>query len=484
MKIDPSDHEHQIVLHIPDEVKYSCQGCGRCCSGWSVGLTEEDYSRVKDTDWASLHPDLAQRDLFFHREKEFLDGSAVYPHYTAPTSEGKCPFLIDNLCYIHGHLGEDQKPLTCRIFPYTFAETPTGVYTGVVFNSMAAVRNVGAPLTEQKEALLEHFKLTVQHKKATLKPEARAAEDEILAAIAAGATAVYTNPFETVSLTPACQVTWAEYLMIEERMIALVQQRMHLADEQPDDCSILDTLLMCSEILMQGRKLKLTNGNIAEIKDFSPELKTPVDITPSGIEQMTLRMLFYRFFVYPTVRTSDSRLWQMQKSKALQGNNAMVVARTFSKYAASGMQTILFGKAGLPVLGDVNLDKAMVAPFKNLDAECNRLFHRWIYLKLFSKAYFGPAAAGFSALSGFNCLIAGVLSVLIYAKSAALHRKEDTISMPDIYESYWLLDRELLTIGQIPEQESRMYNAGLSAPRLFNKALWAMTKAFSGAKKV
>jgi len=470
--------EIEIELHIPEEVRYSCQGCGRCCSGWSVGMTEEDYANVKNTDWAALHPALADKELFFHREQEFLDGTAVYPHYTKPTAAGSCPFLIDNLCFIHGQLGEDKKPISCRIFPYTFAQTPTGVYAGVVFTSMAAVRNIGAPLSEQREKLTEHFNLTLQHKNEVMKPEAKAAHEEVLAAIAAGATAVYKNPFETVSLTPACQVTWAEYLLIEERMIALVQARMRLADENPQDCSILKTLLLCSEILMHGRKLKLSNGNIADIKDFEPNLKTPVDITPSGIELMTLRMLFYRFFVYPTVRVSDSRLWQMQKSKAFQGNNAMVVVNTFSKFAGSGIRTILFGDAGLPLLGPIKLDKALAADFKCLDAESNRLFHRWIYLKLFSKAYFGPAAAGFSALSGFNCLIAGVLSVLIYAKSAALNRKENSISMPDIYESYWLLDRELLTIGQIPEQESRMYNSGLSAPRLFNKALWAMSKAF------
>lgn len=498
-------------IHIPEDVKYSCQGCGRCCSGWSVGLTDEDYDRVKHTDWQSLHPQLANKELFFHREQEFLDGTAGYPHYTVPKDDGSCPFLIDNLCFIHGHLGENEKPITCRIFPYTFAETPTGVYTGVVFNSMASVRNIGDPLTEQREKLANYFNLTIQHKNAAMRPEAREAQDMLIKEIAGGATAVYKNPFETVSLTPACQIDWQEYLLIEARMLEVVQGRLRRAEasENPEDISIFKTLLMCSEILMQGRKLKMSGGNVADIATFDAEIKTPVDITPSGIELMTLRMLFYRFFVYPTVRTSDSRLWQMQRGKALKGNNAMVVANIFSKYAGSGIQTILFGKAGLEMLGKVNLNAAMSAPFTGLDAETNKLFHRWIYLKLFSKSYFGPAAAGFSVLSGFNCLIASVLSVLLFSKAAALNKASDskasnsnasdnkasdnkagnnnktadgkganTIAIADIYEAYWRLDRELLTIGQIPAEESRMYNAGLSAPRLFNKGLWAMTKAF------
>ena len=63
-----------LKLHIPEDIRYSCQGCGRCCSGWSVGMTEADYSKVKEVDWKSLHPELAKDELFFHREKEFLEG--------------------------------------------------------------------------------------------------------------------------------------------------------------------------------------------------------------------------------------------------------------------------------------------------------------------------------------------------------------------------------------------------------------------------
>lgn len=468
-----SDSAKLPDIHIPEDIRYSCQGCGRCCSGWSVGLTEEDYGRIKDTDWKSLEPQLANRELFFHREQEFAAGTSAYPHYTAPTAEGSCPFLVDNLCVIHSHLGEAEKPVTCQIFPYTFAETPSGIYAGVVFYSMAAVRNIGAPLTEQKEKLEDYFKLAVEHKTSSMRPEAKAAYEQTLSEISAGAKAVYSNPFETVSLTPACQVSWAEYSLIEARMITIVLERMRQADENPDDCSILKTLLLCSEVLIQGRKIKLANGDLNEITNFTPELKQPVDITPSGIELMTLRMLFYRFFVYPTVRTSDSRLWQMQK-----GNNILITAKMFQKYAGSGIQTIFFGKTKLPMLGDTNLDKAMAAKFKSLDVESNKLFHRWIYLKLFSKSYFGPAAAGFSVLSGFNCLIASVLTVLLYSKAAAMHRKENVVVIPDLYEAYCRLDRELVTIGQIPEQESRMYNAGLSAPRVFNKAMWALSLAF------
>jgi Fe-S-cluster containining protein len=467
-----------LKLLIPEDIRYNCQGCGRCCSGWSVGLTEQDYGRIKDTDWQSLHPELKDKEIFFHREKEFVEGTAAYPHYTKPRDDGSCPFLIDNLCFIHSHLGEDEKPITCRVFPYSFVETPTGVYTGVVYNSMASVRNIGAPLTEQREKLTQYFNLTVQHKNASMRPGVLDAQ---VKAMQEGTMVATISPFAEVWLTPACPLTWDEYLLIEERMLTLILTRLRsehtAAENQASGANIFDTLLQCTEILMQGRKLKVTGGNVADISTFEPQIKTPLDPAASGTELMTLRMLYYRYFVYPTVRTSDTSLWQMQRKRAFEPKVAATVIKALSKYVISGFNTILFAKAGLPLLGNVSLDSALNKSFDPIDQETDKLFHRWLYLKLFSKSYFGPALAGFSVLSGFNCLTASVLSVLLFAKAAAVHNGKTTVAIADIYEAYWRLDRELLTMGQTPEQESKFYNSGLSSPRLFNKSLWTVAKS-------
>jgi Fe-S-cluster containining protein len=478
-----------LNLLIPEGIRYNCQGCGRCCTGWSVGMTEEDYAKVKDTDWQSLSPALKDKEVFFHREKEFEEGTAAYPHYTKPTADGSCIFLIDNLCFMHSTLGEASKPTSCRVFPYSFVETPTGVYAGVVYNSMAAVRNIGEPLTEQREKLADHFALSVHYNTSSMRASDLEAQ---LKAVKDGTMVVAESPFARVKITPACELDWPEYLAIEERMIKLIKARIDIEPENGQaSANIFDTLLQCSEILMQGRKLKVSGGNVNDIADFEPSIKAPSDIAVSNMEFMTLRMLYYRFFVYPTVRTSDTSLWQMQRKRAFEPKVAINVARAFSKYIGSGLGTILFAQAGLPMLGKINLVKALNQKFAPPDAEIDKLFHRWLYLKLFSKSYFGPAAAGFSVLSGFNSLTASILSVLLYTKSAAMHnaatansgKTGSPIGLPqmaiaDLYEAYWRLDRELLTMGQTPEQESRFYNSGLSSPRLFNKSLWAMANSF------
>ena len=80
------------------------------------------------------------------------------------------PVLINSLCFIHSTLGEHKKTNGLSGLPYSFVETPTGVYAGVVYNSMAAVRNIGEPLSAQKEKLTEYFNLTIQHKNESMRP--------------------------------------------------------------------------------------------------------------------------------------------------------------------------------------------------------------------------------------------------------------------------------------------------------------------------
>jgi hypothetical protein len=55
---------------------------------------------------------------------------------------------------------------------------------------------------------------------------------------------------------------------------------------------------------------------------------------------------------------------------------------------------------------------------------------------------------------------------------------KNSLLLPQAYENLWRLDRELLTLAQIAQQESRIYNSGLSAPRLFNKGIHALEKSF------
>lgn len=446
----------ELPLLIPEGIRYNCQGCGRCCSGWSVGLTDADYSRVKDIDWGSLHPLLKDRELFIHREEEYKDGTAMYPHFTNPRSDGTCPFLIDNLCFIHGTLSEPEKPGTCQIFPYSYVETPTGIYMGVAYNSMASVRNMGELLSEQRDKLKGYWDVTVDH----LKKRARPAEQ-----VADGAVVEYANPFEEVNLTASCKVTWDEYLLLDNRLCEL------LVNAGEENQPFIETLLKGEELILHAVKLAKEGKSLAELETFNPTVALDDDATPSGVNESIIALVFYLYLIYPTIRSKHQELWQIKKKGGRDLKFFLKLAQQFSEYAGSGINTLFFKQAHIPNLAKVSLSKALTYKIAPLTPEMNQFFCRWLYVKVFGKTYFGPVAAGAPVLSGYNALMACFLCGMLFAKSEAARRGEREIRIADLYEAYWRLDREFLTVDQILPQVSNGMAMAYSIPRVFRNLL-------------
>jgi Fe-S-cluster containining protein len=131
------------ILHIPEGINYSCAGCGRCCNGVAVPMTQDDYERVSAIDWSKELPQFDwSRQFRMLSAKE--NDSSTYTHAIRPTDDGHCPFLINKLCHIHAtQRREHVKPLICGLFPYSFNSTPSGVYLTVSFRSNAVLRQCG-----------------------------------------------------------------------------------------------------------------------------------------------------------------------------------------------------------------------------------------------------------------------------------------------------------------------------------------------------
>ncbi|MGE0265228.1 MAG: YkgJ family cysteine cluster protein [Candidatus Obscuribacterales bacterium] len=451
-----------LKLLIPEEIRYNCQGCGRCCSGWSVGLSEADYSRVKDVDWGSLHPDLANKELFIHRQDQFKQGLAQYPHFTKPRKDGTCPFLIDGLCFIHGHMGEEQKPGTCQIFPYSYVETPTGIYMGLAYNSMASVRNIGELLTDQEEKLKGYFRKTVRHL------NARAADRP--ADTAAGAPAeMHTpaNPFDEVDFAAGASVPWSEFLHFDARLTGFLKQAM---DEKRN---FFDVLVQAEEIVLRATRLAREGKSLSELADYQPDITASGAGNPSGTDVSIIAMIYYLYLVYPTVRSSYEELWQIQ-GQSFDPRSIMMIGKKFGHLASTGISTILFKKAEIPQIGSNDLSKSLNYKVEPLSPEMNELFCRWLYVKIFGKTYFGPAAAGYSVVSGFNSLVACFVCAMLFAKGEAMKRGEKELKIADLYEAYWRLDREFLTVTQILPQVSAALSIAYSIPRMARRVVLAL----------
>ncbi len=187
-----------MELNIPEGINYECTGCGKCCSGWSVPLTQEDYDRIAPIDWGALSPEFKDKKLFRTlQSSEKLH--TPYSHAINPEPDGHCPFLKNNLCFIHSQFGATIKPAICQLFPYSFNETPSGVFATVSFISRGAILNAGRSLLAQKEYLeskyAEFQKLFPDH---------------------------HPN-WSSIKLSSNIALSWSEFLKIEKELLHLMK---------------------------------------------------------------------------------------------------------------------------------------------------------------------------------------------------------------------------------------------------------------------
>jgi Fe-S-cluster containining protein len=142
-----------LTLHIPAGINYECTGCGKCCGGWAIPMTADDYERISEHDWAEINPKQFGNVTLFRQLKDYESKDTPFTHAIKEGKDGHCPFLVDNLCYIHSKFGSEAKPSMCQLFPYCFNETPSGFYAALSFNSMGVIMNSGRALAEQRDYL-------------------------------------------------------------------------------------------------------------------------------------------------------------------------------------------------------------------------------------------------------------------------------------------------------------------------------------------
>ncbi|CAN5215607.1 hypothetical protein BH11CYA1_BH11CYA1_17860 [soil metagenome] len=357
------------ILHIPEGINYSCAGCGRCCNGVAVPMTQDDYERVSAIDWSKELPQFDwSRQFRMLSAKE--NDSSTYTHAIRPTDDGHCPFLINKLCHIHATRGEHVKPLICGLFPYSFNNTPSGVYLTVSFRSNAVLSNVGTPLTEQIDTLKEKF-------------------------------AVYNTLYtarsviwDAVKLTVDKPISWDQYLEYEK--------------------GILEALT--SEHLSLKEKIFAASGSL--FKDLN-KLPLPATIAaPKGLDKKFLAGLFALYFPNDAKYLNKDVVFNgisFALDLVLKAPKFKVVNRAFTFEELNNFPWPEHNKTS------------------NAEAkEIDDLLTRFLYSRVFGKWYFGGGFAQLSVIAGFHHLALLMPLMRMHAAGLAIARGASRVEMIDV----------------------------------------------------
>lgn len=376
--------ENAMELHIPEGINYECTGCGTCCGGWSVPMTEEDYFRISDIDWASKNDKYVGKSLF--RElKDYESEGTPYTHAIKEGDDGHCPFLVDKLCYIHSQYESSTKPSICQLFPYCFNETPSGVYATVSFVSMGAVNNSGKALSEQRDYLeskLKEFR--------TLYPD-------------------HHPNWSKLFMSTGIPLDWDTYLKHEEKILE------HLKDSS----LTFDERLMKSSSYLVDELSKLRGGGATPPPvslESAPKLK--------GLDKQLLVALHKIYF---------------PEKKLGRGEGDF----NFYRFL---YQTIFLGLVPprlKVMMKSYSFEELESMEFPHGDEDIDNLIYRYLFTRIFGKLYFGAGFGQLSLIVGFHHLAIIYALLKMQSKAIAKSRGVDKVSYLDVVAAVRQLEKRL-----------------------------------------
>ncbi len=154
--------------------RWSCHSCGLCCRTLVGHVTDEERRRLDEQRWAE--------ELGVAPYVKVGRGWALNKR-----ADGACVFLDDqNRCIIHLKLGEAQKPLACRVFPFSVRPVRGAWQASLRFDCPSVAESKGQALSSHRGWLgklveqLEHGERTGEEN-VQLQRGVRATPDELAA---------------------------------------------------------------------------------------------------------------------------------------------------------------------------------------------------------------------------------------------------------------------------------------------------------------
>jgi Fe-S-cluster containining protein len=373
-----------MQLHLPEGINYECTGCGKCCGGWAVPMTAVDYERISKIDWGQRMPKFQAADLY-RPLKAYEKQGTPYTHAIKESTTGQCPFVVDNLCFIHSQFESETKPSICQLFPYSFNETPSGVYATVSFVSMGVIHNSGKPLLEQRDYM-----------------------EKKLADFQALFPGHHPN-WAKLELTNGKPISWDEYLLVESDIVASLQNRALSMEDRFRDAS---------------KKL---------LKRVKTAASTPVAVATEVKPTSALKPLDHHLLL---------TLHKMYFPTKLHGRGEgdFKVMRFLQQIAVKGIGNKF--RLALPS-GSYSMEQLSAVEWDGFDPDIESLLYRYFYSRIFAKLYFGAGFGQLTVITGFHHL--GLLYALVkmQSKALALSRGVNKVSYVDVVAAIRQLEKRM-----------------------------------------
>lgn len=384
-------------LHIPVGIRFECTRCANCCLSWPVPLNEADVKRLVGAFRCSE----SELPVSLLSPMEKKAGLAGFSRALEKRPDGRCSYLSETACTLQ----DIAKPAMCQLFPYSFIDTPDGTFVGLSFASTGVLQNSGKLLLEQDEQLAAVLGLFRD-----LFPDL---EKETI------------EGFNHLKLIDGVSLSYEQFKALESPLIA----------------DLKDAVLASASSAYAGKSALETLGSFSHsLAQFVPKgsWRNRLPGSDARPRQIDLYILDALAQAYIEPQSKGQLLDDMQIAQSVTNNLLAPTAGFKLRLNGSSFSAVQF------------LDDKKLGAF---DQACENLLLRFVYVRIFSKMYFGPGFSGLSIVSGIGHLIA----VLVLVRLSAKARKSD-----DNFEANlpWLID----TVRQVDSKlTSARYGANTQA---------------------
>ncbi|MBS2006606.1 MAG: YkgJ family cysteine cluster protein [Cyanobacteria bacterium SZAS TMP-1] len=347
----------QSQLHIPRGIRFQCTACGHCCHEYPVPLTDDDVRRLEEADGEACRTSVSALTA----SERAQSGLAAFTHSLDKHQSGNCSFLTeDKKCRVH----DTAKPSMCRLFPYTFLHCPDGLKVGLSFASTGVLFNSGERLSEQHPQLIEMRDVfNAMYPNLARTNLERWGESEFV-----GGSALDYEDFSKF-----CR----PYLT---RLEALIESYAASGKQSPPRDNAQVILSEMADVLCDSLPPSMLN----------PMVKLFGKLNPVKLDQYILMPLYRAYFASPPPVDEEQ------------------IGIAVQTYLQNEDRDLYF------IVADRKISFADLAAtvIESLTAQEQDLINRFVYMRLFTRLFFGPGFSMMPLLSGLFHL--SVLVMLLH----------------------------------------------------------------------
>ncbi len=382
--------------------QWSCHSCGDCCRTLVGDLTDEERAGLDAHPWEEK---LGAKPYVLVGRRAALNKRA----------DGSCVFLDDtNRCMIHAQLGEQAKPIACRIFPFSVRRVENAWQASFRFDCPSATASKGKPISQYGSWLTDLAQQLSQDSQ-VIKPET----------LERGLIATQ----EELAIITSRLSRWVKEkkLPVHHRMIAISRVASMLYDAK----------------LASVRGMKL--GELLDIfwQSAIHEMEPPL-LEPTKRQHAMLRQLAFVHAEFVTLQELRAGFISQMKKRWQQ----LGAARRFFS-----------GKSTVPALqgfsGQTTFDVVGAVSPASQTEEIDELIERYLLSRTTSRSIFGSGYYSWPLAAGMAALTASVSTIGWLARLHCAQNGRAQLQLEDVSQAVVVVDRAVTRLPAVGSTAER-----------------------------